>query len=329
MSIGRGNPARLASSRSRWLTSSRVPNAPRIVPQGLADYHQHSADADRARYCIRLGHTSPRPGQFLSAFDRGSDRRNRCCASHANGLRATASTSSPGLNGEVLTFDGSSKPSPADAGLWVNPMQRFSTWVRRIATAILVVIGTIFTGVVFPIVVHFIEQQPRETANVVLKFLKFLLDLSEQTWLRVTALLLCGFVAGLWLDWLLRRLDGSRAEERKDLGYEMVRLCNELRGYTGQVRSLFMYQARPKIVSCFTTARKLGIWVPDDPIFSINPSGAIDVITEHLMDVGTMLKDGHFSEAKQHAKSRSAAFSSAYAKHGLSPRRITTFSLSV
>src|SRR5215831_15197124 len=50
MSIGRSNPARLASSRSRWLTSSRVPNAPRIAPQGLPDYHQYSADADRARY---------------------------------------------------------------------------------------------------------------------------------------------------------------------------------------------------------------------------------------------------------------------------------------
>ena len=54
--------------------------------------------------------------------------------------------------------------------------------------------------------------------------LKFLLDLSEQTWLRVTALLLFGFVAGLWVDWLLRKLDRSRADERKALGTEMVRL---------------------------------------------------------------------------------------------------------
>jgi hypothetical protein len=95
-------------------------------------------------------------------------------------------------------------------------MQRFSTWARWIAT-------TIFTGVVIPVAVHFIEQQPRETANVVLKFL---FDLAEQTWFRVAALILVGFVAGLWLDWLLRKLDRSRAEEIKILGAEMVRLGN-------------------------------------------------------------------------------------------------------
>src|SRR5260370_178515 len=73
----------------------------------------------------------------------------------------------------------------------------------------------------------------QKTANAVLKFLhvvlKLLLYLSEQTWLRATALILLGFVAGLWLDWLLRKLDGSRAEERQALGTEMVSLGDYLR----------------------------------------------------------------------------------------------------
>jgi len=76
-----------------------------------------------------------------------------------------------------------------------------------------------------------------------------------------------------------------------------------------------MYANRSRMMSCFTTARKFGIWVPDDRIFSINnPAHAMDLIADYLMDVGTMLIDGHFSEAKQHAKSRKAAFASAYAK---------------
>jgi hypothetical protein len=130
-------------------------------------------------------------------------------------------------------------------------MQRFSTWVRRIATGILVVVGAIFTGVVFPVVVHFIQEQPGETANAFLEYLqvvlKFLHDLAEQTWLRVTISLLGGFVAGLWVDVLLRKLDGSRAKERQALGVEMRVLAYEL-------SRLGPYELRPKITSCFITA---------------------------------------------------------------------------
>jgi hypothetical protein len=70
--------------------------------------------------------------------------------------------------------------------------------------------------------------------------------------------------------------------------------------------------------SCFTTARKYGIWVPDDRIFSAHPAAAMDLITDYLMDVGRMLQDEHFSEAKQHAESRKADFDKVYVRFGLS-----------
>ena len=44
-------------------------------------------------------------------------------------------------------------------------MQSFSAWARWIATAILVVVGAIFTGVVFPVVSDFIKQQPQDSLN--------------------------------------------------------------------------------------------------------------------------------------------------------------------
>ena len=40
-------------------------------------------------------------------------------------------------------------------------MRRFS-----ILAVVLVVVGAIFTGVVFPVVAHFIQEQPQETANL-------------------------------------------------------------------------------------------------------------------------------------------------------------------
>jgi hypothetical protein len=76
-----------------------------------------------------------------------------------------------------------------------------------------------------------------------------------------------------------------------------------------------MYANYSRIVSCFTTARKFGIWVPDDRIFSIHPPHAIHLVVEYLSDVGTMLKDRHFKQARQYAKSRRASFDKAYAKH--------------
>jgi len=103
-------------------------------------------------------------------------------------------------------------------------------------------------------------------------------------------------------------MDGSRAKERKVLGTEMIMLGHELRSYGGQHYGLFMHQIRPKIDSCFATAKNFGIWVPDDQIFSINPAHAMDLIVDYLIDVGRMLQDEHFSEAKQHVKSREAVF---------------------
>src|SRR5262249_26471462 len=135
-------------------------------------------------------------------------------------------------------------------------MQRFSTWARWIATVIFI---PILIGVATGVAVDLIKQQPRETANVVLKFL---VDLSEQTWLRLTALSLGCFVAGLWVDWLLRKLDGSRAKERKKLGAEMVELGNRLRDmkYPTDI-------VRPQIMSYFAAVRRVGIWAPDDQYF--------------------------------------------------------------
>src|SRR5262249_2903650 len=79
----------------------------------------------------------------------------------------------------------------------------------------------IFTAVA----ARFIWERP-ETANVVLKFL---LDLTEQAWVRFAASALGGFVVGLWLDWLLRKVDDSRTDKRKALGTEMLNLADNLR----------------------------------------------------------------------------------------------------
>ena len=102
-------------------------------------------------------------------------------------------------------------------GLGVNSMRRFSGWALAIATTVFAFVGYIFQQVI----ADFIKQQPQEAANSALKFLhaalKFLHDLSEQTWFLVTASFLVGFAAGFLVKWLLQKLDGSRAKQREAL----------------------------------------------------------------------------------------------------------------
>src|SRR6516164_4220073 len=109
-------------------------------------------------------------------------------------------------------------------GLGVNSMRRFSGWALAIATTIFAFVGYIFQQVI----ADFIKQQPQEAANSALKFLhaalKFLHDLSEQTWFLVTASFLVGFAAGFLVKWLLQKLDGSRAKQREALADERVAL---------------------------------------------------------------------------------------------------------
>jgi hypothetical protein len=79
---------------------------------------------------------------------------------------------------------------------------RFSTWVGSI-TAIVTAILFIVRDVIAPVVVDFIKKQP-ETDDAIRATLKLVLDLLQQPWLHVAAWILVGFVAGLWLEGLLR-----------------------------------------------------------------------------------------------------------------------------
>jgi len=196
-------------------------------------------------------------------------------------------------------------------------MQSFSTWARWIG-AIVAVVLFIVKDVVAPVVLDFIKKQP-ETDDAIHATLKFVLDLVQQPWLHVAAWILVAFLVGLWLDWLLRKLDGSRTKQRKALGFEMRSLGGHLR-----LSQLPIYEDRPQIMSYLATARKFGIWVPDERVFEISKRAENlimedpirNLITEYLMNVGTLLEKGNFAEAKQHAENSKAAFAKAYAEHG-------------
>src|SRR5437660_1331023 len=131
-------------------------------------------------------------------------------------------------------------------------MQRLSALARWIFTVI-------FTGFVLPIALKFIEHlglydRPREAASEVLNFL---LSFAELPWLRATALGLGGFVAGLWLDWLLRKMDGSRAKARGNLGFEMRNLAHDIERERQNLHFDWTW-LRPNLISTFLKAKNFG-----------------------------------------------------------------------
>jgi len=52
------------------------------------------------------------------------------------------------------------------AALMMGPGGSMLCDAFSILAVVLVVVGAIFTGVVFPVVAHFIQEQPQETANL-------------------------------------------------------------------------------------------------------------------------------------------------------------------
>jgi hypothetical protein len=134
----------------------------------------------------------------------------------------------------------------------------------------------------------------------------------------VTALLLIGFVAGLWLDWLLRRLDRSRSVARENLGIEMQSTGREIQVGTDLWVNIGPLSAGPRLHACFVKAEKLGLWYPDDRTFQVRPLFADRIqhtLLMYLLHVGKLLSDGHFAEAKRVALQSKEAFAKVLAEN--------------
>src|SRR5258708_23372480 len=129
--------------------------------------------------------------------------------------------------------------------------------------------SSLFTLFFVPLAVEFLKHtaeniglydRPAEAAGAVMNFF---LSFAERTWVRVTALGLGSFVAGLWLDWLLRKLDRSRAEARENLGLEMLNLANDINNALGLVNRFRLPDFAPRLTSAFIKAKQVGLWTPD------------------------------------------------------------------
>jgi hypothetical protein len=116
------------------------------------------------------------------------------------------------------------------------------------------------------------------------------------------ALITTGILVGVWIDWFLKKVDGSQASRRETLGVRYCNLSSDVserqNGYYGEW-STNIHNLKPALVSAFIAAKGFGLWVPVDELYRRQDGGAIMV--NYLRVVGTMLRDGHFKEAKKRA----------------------------
>jgi hypothetical protein len=126
----------------------------------------------------------------------------------------------------------------------------------------------------------------------------WLASLTQIPGVTASALIATGVLIGAWIDWLLRKFDGSRSTGRKVLGSRFCTLAHNLENrfqYGGEWPAN-IHDMQPNLMSAFIEAEGFGLWAPVDHLYARQDGGAIMV--NYLRIVGTLLRDGHFKQAK-------------------------------
>jgi hypothetical protein len=61
-----------------------------------------------------------------------------------------------------------------------------------------------------------------------------------------------------------------------------------------------IHDIQPNLMSAFIEAERFGLWAPLNELYKRQDGGAI--LANYLHIVGTMLRDGHFKQAKKRAQ---------------------------
>src|SRR5215217_716383 len=124
-------------------------------------------------------------------------------------------------------------------------------------------------------------------------------------WFYDAAAFAGGLLLGVWLDWVLREADGSRAARVRQVGLRLSNLGHYLEAQLGVHGSLptSSYDVAPEIVSALIRAERLRVWVPTLEL------GGPEMVN-YLRSIGMLLADGHLAQARAAAKDIRAGITS-------------------
>jgi hypothetical protein len=141
--------------------------------------------------------------------------------------------------------------------------------------------------------------------------LSVLASSTEQPWFYPIVAALAGLTAGLWLEEVLRRWDGERAQEMHKLGLRLTALAHGVRGGQGGFRSVWpdnVSHMRGSLSAIFSTLKSWRIAAPSDHIFEMK-DGA-EIMVQYLEHVSAYLISRDLRGARQKAKERLKAVQS-------------------
>ncbi|KRQ97895.1 hypothetical protein CQ12_25025 [Bradyrhizobium jicamae] len=128
-----------------------------------------------------------------------------------------------------------------------------------------------------------------------------LVALGQQRWFKFAMVFLTGMLVGIALEWLNRKSAEKRASELRSLGAKFrsvsdsIKIRNASSEWPDNVRDL-----KPAILSAFTSARKFGLWVPNEHVYQL-PDATF--LCEYFRSVGKLLEEGQFDKANSEALS--------------------------
>jgi len=181
-----------------------------------------------------------------------------------------------------------------------------SKWLKQLLFGIW---GLLLIPLITPILKKWLEENvfsdPNDMATTVFRnavatpVFDNLLALGQQRWFKFALVFLTGIVIGVSLEWLNRKSDEKKASELRSLGSKFRSLSDSIKirtaspGWPDNVRDL-----KPAIMSAFSSARKLHLWVPDEHVYQL-PDASF--LCEYFRCVGKLLEDGQFDRANSEA----------------------------
>jgi hypothetical protein len=181
-----------------------------------------------------------------------------------------------------------------------------SKWLKPLLFGIW---GLLLIPLITPILKKWLEENvfsdPNDMATTVFRnavatpVFENLLALGQQRWFKFALVFLTGIVIGVSLEWLNRKSDEKKASELRSLGSKFRSLSDSIKlrtaspGWPDNVRDL-----KPAIMSAFSSARKLHLWVPDEHVYQL-PDASF--LCEYFRCVGKLLEDGQFDKANSEA----------------------------
>jgi hypothetical protein len=189
-------------------------------------------------------------------------------------------------------------PMPGhDVGIFppiLSRMHNRATKVRWIFSILFLALVSLFVADIIGI---WLRKYHYETTE---SYVRGLSSLARMPWAYPAMLVFGGLSAGAWLEWLLRTKDSSKAAKMQVLGLQLVALGESVkqRQHYGETWPNNIDDLRPRITSAFFRVKEFNIWTPEESVFNLpSPSALIN----YLGMIGTLLSDGHFSEAYKNA----------------------------